>query len=41
MLGTVTMPAGFRATHIGADFVLGVWTDDDDVQYVRMYGLTK
>lgn len=41
MLGTVTMPAGFRATQIGADFVLGVWTDDDGVEYVRTYGLTK
>ncbi|WP_420128181.1 hypothetical protein [Longimicrobium sp.] len=41
LLGTVTMPAGFRATQIGADFVLGVWTDDVDVEYVRMYGLTK
>lgn len=41
MLGTVRMPAGFHATQIGADFVLGVWTDEDDVQYVRMYRLTK
>jgi hypothetical protein len=41
MLGTVRMPAGFRATHVGADFVLGVWTDEDDVEYVRMYRLMK
>jgi hypothetical protein len=41
MLGTVTMPAGFRATHIGADFVLGVWTDEDGVEYVRTYALGK
>jgi hypothetical protein len=41
MLGTVRMPPGFRATQIGADFVLGVWTDDDGVEHVRMYGLTK
>lgn len=41
MLGTVRMPAGFRATHIGADFVLGVWADEDDVEYVRMYRLTR
>lgn len=40
-LGTVRMPASFRATHIGGDFVLGVWTDEDGVEYVRMYGLTK
>jgi hypothetical protein len=41
MLGTVTMPAGFRATHISPDFVLGVWTDEDDVEYVRMHRLAK
>jgi hypothetical protein len=41
MLGTVRMPAGLRATHVGADFVLGVWTDEDGVEYVRMYTLTK
>lgn len=41
LLGTVRMPAAFRATHVGADFVLGVWKDEDDVEYVRMYGLEK
>lgn len=41
MMGAVPMPAGFRATQIGADFVLGVWTDEDGVEYVRMYGLRK
>jgi hypothetical protein len=41
MLGTVRMRAGFRATHVGGDFVLGVWTDEDGVEYVRMYGLAK
>ncbi len=41
MLGTLRMPAGFRATHVGADFVLGVWTDEDGVEYVRMYRLIK
>lgn len=41
LLGAVGMPAGFRATHIGADFVLGVWKDEDAVEYVRMYRLEK
>lgn len=41
MIGTVTMPAGFRATHIGAEFVVGVWTDEDGVEYVRLYRLAK
>jgi hypothetical protein len=26
---------------IGNDFVLGVWSDDLDVQHVRMYRLEK
>ncbi|HEX2077028.1 MAG TPA: hypothetical protein VHG08_04940 [Longimicrobium sp.] len=41
MLGTVRTPAGFRVTHVGADFVLGVWSDEDGVEYVRMYRLAK
>lgn len=41
MRGTVRMPAGFRATHVGADFVLGVWKDENDVEHVRMYRLIK
>jgi hypothetical protein len=41
MLGTVRMPPRFRATHVGADFVLGVGRDENDVQQVRMYRLEK
>jgi hypothetical protein len=41
MLGGVPMPEGFRPTHIGDDFVLGVWTDELDVQYVQMFALDK
>ncbi len=41
MLGTVRMPVGLRAAHIGADFVLGVWRDEDGVEQVRMYRLMK
>ena len=41
LLGTVRMPPAFRATHVGGDFVLGVWTDEDGVEYVRMYRLAK
>lgn len=28
-------------THIGSDFVLGVWRDEDGVQQIRMYRLVK
>lgn len=41
LLGTVTLPARFRPTHVGDDFVLGVWEDDLEVQHVRMYRLLK
>ncbi|HEU0077615.1 MAG TPA: hypothetical protein VFQ76_08210 [Longimicrobiaceae bacterium] len=41
MLGGVAVPDRFRPTHIGADFVLGVWQDELDVQYVQMFALEK
>jgi len=40
-LGTVRMPARFRPTDIGNDYVLGLWRDADDVEHVRMHRLTK
>lgn len=41
MLGQVEVPATFRPTDIGTDYVLGVWTDELDVEHVRMYPLRK
>ena len=49
-LGSVSLPPGrqrafvqYQAPYmeIGEDYVLGVWTDDLDVQYVRMYRINK
>lgn len=49
-LGSVSMPPGlvrafiqYQAPYmeIGDDYVLGVWTDELDVQYVRMYRIDK
>jgi hypothetical protein len=40
-LGTVDTPANGFVTQIGADFVLGVWRDELDIQQVRMYRLIK
>ncbi len=40
-LGRVTMPERFTPMQIGGSFVLGVWRDDDDVEYVRLYRLIK
>ncbi len=41
MLGDVVMPAGFWPTHIGEEFILGVWQDQLDVEHVRLYDLIK
>jgi hypothetical protein len=41
MLGQVSLPAAFRPTDIGADYMLGVWTDGLDVERIRMYTLRK
>ena len=40
-LGVVDTPANGFVTHIGSDFVLGVWRDELDVEQVRMYRLIK
>lgn len=49
-LGSVSLPPGLRRAfiqyqapymEIGDDYVLGVWTDELDVQYVRMYRINK
>ncbi len=41
MLGQVALPAAFRPTDIGSDYMLGVWTDDLDVERIRVYSLRK
>lgn len=40
-LGTVHTPRGLRIYEIGADYVLGVWRDEMNVEYVRMYALRR
>lgn len=40
-LGVVDTPANGFVTHIGSDFVLGVWQDELDVEQVRMYRIIK
>lgn len=37
----VRTPTAFRPTHVGADEVLGVWSDESGVHFVRAYGLTR
>jgi len=40
-MGPVEFPADFHPFEIGSDYVLGLWRDEVDVEYVRMYGLEK
>ena len=40
-LTSVTMPENVQIHDIGEDYILGVWQDELDVPYVRMYGLDR
>lgn len=37
LLGSVQLPPGFRPLDIGEDWILGVWENDLDVPFVRLY----
>lgn len=37
----VTTPASFTPMQVGADYVLGVFRDEVDVEHIRMYGLSR
>jgi hypothetical protein len=40
-LGRVETPSDFVVMDIGRDYLLGLWRDENDVEYVRMYPLEK
>jgi hypothetical protein len=40
-LAMITLPRNFRLVEIGRDYVLGVWRDELDVDYLRVYTLIK
>ncbi|MFW6084312.1 MAG: hypothetical protein ACODAA_03785, partial [Gemmatimonadota bacterium] len=40
-LGTMTLPPDFRPLEIGPDYLLGVQTDELDVQHLVLYGLKR
>jgi len=40
-VAAVEMPPRFRLVEAGDDYLLGVARDDNDVEYVRIYGLVK
>jgi hypothetical protein len=41
MLGSVLTPSGLIITEIGTDFIIGIWRNDLEVEYVRIYDLAK
>lgn len=41
MIARLMMPGRFRPTHIGRDFILGVATDELDVEHVLLYPLQR
>ncbi len=41
LLGSVEVPDRFRVYQVGPDWVLGVWSDELDVERVRLYRLLK
>ena len=41
LLGTLETPESLEVRQIGADFILGIWTDELDIKYVRMYTLER
>ncbi len=41
LLGSVAGPKKFTPVHIEEDFVLGRWTDEDDLVHLQMYELVK
>ncbi len=40
-LGELELPRRFRVLEIGADYLLGVWRDEFDVEHLRQYDLVK
>jgi len=38
-LGPVEMPAGFQPFQVTGGRVVGRWTDEMDVEFVRVYGV--
>jgi len=41
LVGRITLPERFDPTEIGTDYVLGLGWDEMNVEYVRMYDLTR
>lgn len=40
-LGTLELPAGLEVHQIGRDWMLGVWSDEFEVEHVRLYQVSR
>jgi hypothetical protein len=40
-LGRMELPARLQVSDIGSDYVLGIWRNEDDVQFIRRYRLER
>jgi len=40
-IALIRVPGRFEILEIGTDYVLGIWRDELDVEYVRLYGLVR
>lgn len=40
-VGSLSIPEEFQMMDIGEDYVLGLWRDANDVEFVRLYSLRK
>jgi hypothetical protein len=41
MVGSLTLPRGLQVLEIGPDYVLGLYRDELDVEFLRLYGLSR
>ena len=40
-LGTVATPRGVTVLELGSDYMIGLWKNEDEVEFVRVYSLIK
>ena len=40
-IAKITLPRGFELREVGRDYVLGIWHDEFEVDYLRIYNLLK
>ena len=41
LLGTIAMPDGVTPLEVGDRYMIGLWRNEDEVEFVRVYDLIK